>query len=91
MDFYLTLDSLRLNRTDNALIRINTELREGEKPEDAERRLLGFAGEINPLLKNYIPLLTVSRRRGFAKILLDLRMWGAPSARYEFLACPRQA
>ncbi len=55
MDFYLTLDSLRLNRTDNALIRINTELREGEKPEDAERRLLGFAGEINPLLKNYIP------------------------------------
>jgi len=55
MDFYLTLDSLRLNRTDNALIRINTELRDEEKPEDAERRLLAFAGEIDPLLKNYIP------------------------------------
>jgi EpsI family protein len=53
---YLALDSLRLSRTDNALIRMNTELQPGEKPEDAERRLLSFAGLVNPLLKNYIPL-----------------------------------
>ena len=55
MDFYLALDSLRMNRRDNALIRINTELRPGEKPDDAERRLVAFAGLVSPLLDNYIP------------------------------------
>jgi EpsI family protein len=53
---YLALDSLRLSRSDNALIRMNTELQPGENPEDAERRLLSFAGLVSPLLKNYIPL-----------------------------------
>jgi EpsI family protein len=52
---YLALDSLRLNRSDNALIRMNTELLPGEKPEDAERRLLSFASLASPLLQNYIP------------------------------------
>jgi len=56
MNVYLAVDSLLLNRTDNALIRMNTELQPGEKPEDAERRLLSFAGLAGPLLKNYIPL-----------------------------------
>ena len=55
MDFYLVLDSLRLNRSDNALVRTNTELQPGEKPEDAEKRLLTFAGLVNPLLNDYIP------------------------------------
>jgi hypothetical protein len=54
--FYLVLDSVRLNRSDNALIRMNTKLQPGEKPEDAERRLLSFAGLVSRLLKNYIPL-----------------------------------
>jgi EpsI family protein len=56
INVYLAFDSLRLSRSDNALIRMNTELQPGEKPEDAERRLLSFAGLVNPLLKNYIPL-----------------------------------
>jgi EpsI family protein len=56
MNVYLALDSVRLNRSDNALIRMNTELQPGEKPEDAERRLLSFARLVSPLLKNYIPL-----------------------------------
>jgi EpsI family protein len=56
MNVYLAFDSLRLNRSDNALIRMNTELRPGEKPADAERRLLSFAGLVSPLLNNYIPL-----------------------------------
>ena len=55
MDVYLVFDSLRLNRSDNALIRMNTELQPGEKPEEAERRLLAFAGLVSPLLKSYIP------------------------------------
>lgn len=56
MNVYLGFDLLRLNRSDTALIRMNTELRPGEKPEDAERRLLSFAGLVSPLLKSYIPL-----------------------------------
>jgi EpsI family protein len=55
IDFRLLLDSLRLNRSDNALIRLNTGLLPGEKPDDAERRLLAFAELVNPLLNNYIP------------------------------------
>jgi EpsI family protein len=54
MDFYLLLDSLRLNRTDNALVRMNTELQPGEKPADAERRLLAFASQADPLLNQYL-------------------------------------
>jgi EpsI family protein len=56
MNVYLAFDSLLWNRTDNALVRMNTELQPGEKPEDAERRLLSFVGLAGPLLKNYIPL-----------------------------------
>lgn len=56
MNAYMALDSLRLNRSDNALIRMNTQLQPGEKPEDAERRLLSFAGLVSPVLHNYIPL-----------------------------------
>ncbi len=54
-EYYLILDSLLRNRADNALIRINTRLRAGEEPEDAQQRLLSFAAQINPLLNNYIP------------------------------------
>jgi EpsI family protein len=54
MDWYLMLDR-GFNRADNALIRMNTELRSGEEPRDAERRLLSFAALANPLFKNYIP------------------------------------
>ena len=49
-DFYLTLDSLRFNRTDNVLVRINTPLLAGEGPEQAQRRLLAFAAQLNPQL-----------------------------------------
>ncbi len=55
MEWHLMFDSLRSNRSDNALIRLNTELRPGENPAEAEQRLLSFASLVNPLLKNYIP------------------------------------
>jgi EpsI family protein len=54
MDLYLTMDALRLNRKDNALIRINTGLRPGETADDAQRRLLSFAAQATPLLDHYI-------------------------------------
>jgi len=55
MEWHLMFDSLRSNRSDNALIRMNTEVRPGENPAEAEQRLLAFARLVNPLLKNYIP------------------------------------
>ena len=56
MNVYMAIDSLRLNRSDNSLIRMNTQLQPGERPEDAERRLLSFAGLVSPILPKYIPL-----------------------------------
>ena len=55
MDYYLVFNKLRSNRSDSALIRMNTELRPGENPGEAEQRILSFAGLVNPLLKDYIP------------------------------------
>lgn len=52
-DFYLTLDSLRLNRNDSMLVRVNTPLRPGETADAAQQRLLAFAGQWNLLLDNF--------------------------------------
>jgi EpsI family protein len=53
--FYLVADSMRMNRSDGALVRITTPLYFGETAEAAEQRLLPFAGDVSPLLDNYIP------------------------------------
>ena len=53
--YYLVADSIRTNRSDGALVRLTTQMRPGESADDAERRLLPFAGNIIPLLNNYIP------------------------------------
>ena len=52
-DFYLTLDSLRLNRSDSVLVRINTPLWPGETTAAAQQRLLSFAGQWNQVLGNF--------------------------------------
>jgi EpsI family protein len=54
-DFYLVFDSLRLNRNDDALIRINTPLQPDEDPDAGQRRLLSFAEQVSPLVGSYIP------------------------------------
>jgi EpsI family protein len=54
-DFYLIFDSLRLNRSDDALIRINTPLQAGEEPDAGQRRLLSLAEQVSPLVGSYIP------------------------------------
>ena len=53
--FYLVADSIRMNRTDGALVRITTPMQRGESVEAAERRMLPFANEMQPLLDSYIP------------------------------------
>jgi len=53
--FYLVADSIRMHRSDGAMIRITTALLPGESPSDAEQRILPFAQRLTPLLKSYIP------------------------------------
>ena len=53
--FYLVVDSMKMNRSDGALIRISTQLRPGETPDGAERRILPFAASILPMLDSYVP------------------------------------
>ena len=53
--FYLVLDSIRLHRTDGALIRLVTPIVETEGVDNAQRRLVGFARQIIPFLGDYIP------------------------------------
>ena len=53
--FYLVADSMRMNRSDGALVRITTPMYSGETAEAAQQRLLPFASDVAPLLDNYIP------------------------------------
>jgi EpsI family protein len=53
--FYLVADSIKMNRSDGALVRITTAIRPGESPAQAERRMMPFANQVEPLLNSYIP------------------------------------
>ena len=53
--FYLVADSMRMNRSDGALVRITTAMYPGESIDAAQQRVLPFAGNVVPLLNNYIP------------------------------------
>ena len=53
--FYLVTDSIRLNRSDGALIRVITPLPPGEDADVGQQRLLSFVENLIPLLDSYIP------------------------------------
>jgi EpsI family protein len=53
--FYLVTDSIKMNRSDGALVRITTPMFPGETAEAAQLRILPFASEVTPLLDSYIP------------------------------------
>jgi EpsI family protein len=53
--FYLVTDSIKMNRSDGALVRIITPMYPGETAEAAQQRILPFAGDVMPLLDSYIP------------------------------------
>ncbi len=52
---YTLLDSIRLNRTDAALIRIVVPLRPGENRAPAHARAVAFAEQVTPLLPPFLP------------------------------------
>jgi len=53
--YYLVRDSIRMNRSDGALVRITTDMFPGETPQAAQQRLQPFTADIIPLLNTYIP------------------------------------
>lgn len=52
---YMVADAARLNRTDGALVRINTMVPPNESLQDAEKRLRLFASQMIPQLDEFIP------------------------------------
>jgi len=53
--YYLIADSIRMNRTDGALVRITTPMYQGETVDDAAARIMPFTNSVMPLLDSYIP------------------------------------
>jgi EpsI family protein len=53
--FYMIADSIRMHRTDGALVRLSASLAANQDTETVERVLLAFARNIVPLLNTYVP------------------------------------
>jgi EpsI family protein len=53
--FYLVADAIRMNRSDGSLVRLTTAIADGESADVAQQRLLSFAGNVVPLLNDYVP------------------------------------
>lgn len=53
--YYLVADSMRMNRSDGALIRLITPMRRQESADAAQARILSLGSQIIPILDNYIP------------------------------------
>ncbi|VAW52092.1 Eight transmembrane protein EpsH / EpsI protein [hydrothermal vent metagenome] len=55
LKWYVFWDSLTMNRSDGALVRVTTTVQPGENLVDADARLAAFLKETSPLLRDYIP------------------------------------
>jgi EpsI family protein len=55
LKLFVFWDALTKQRTDGALVRLVTQVYEGEKLEEAEERLQKFVRDIVPVLDEYIP------------------------------------
>ena len=55
LKWYVFWDSLTMQRTDGALVRVITPIYPDEDLEKAEARLQDFARDINPVLNEYLP------------------------------------
>jgi EpsI family protein len=53
--YYLVSDSVRMNRSDGALVRLLTPMLDGETPDAAQARLMKLGSQFLPLLDSYIP------------------------------------
>jgi exosortase D (VPLPA-CTERM-specific) len=53
--YYLVADSIRMNRSDGALVRLSTPMSPGESPDAAQARLMKLGSQFLPLLDRYVP------------------------------------
>ena len=53
--YYLVSDSVRMNRSDGALVRLMTPMLDGESPAAAQARMMRLGSQLLPLLDSYIP------------------------------------
>jgi exosortase D (VPLPA-CTERM-specific) len=53
--YYLISDSIRMNRSDGALVRLMTPMLDGESADAAQARMMKLGSQFLPLLDNYIP------------------------------------
>jgi EpsI family protein len=53
--YYLVKDSIRMNRSDGALVRFVTPMSPGETADAAQQRISPFTADVLPLLNDYIP------------------------------------
>jgi EpsI family protein len=53
--YYLVADSIRMNRSDGALVRLMSPMYPGETPDAAQARVMQVGSQLLPLLDNYIP------------------------------------
>jgi len=53
--YYLVADSIKMNRSDGALVRIVTPMYPGETADAAQQRLSTITSSVLPLLDDYIP------------------------------------
>ena len=53
--YYLVADSIRMNRSDGALVRLITPMYRKESADAAQARLLNLGSQLVPLLNRYIP------------------------------------
>jgi EpsI family protein len=53
--YYLVADSIRMNRSDGALVRLITPMFRGESPDAAQARVLDLGSQLLPILSRYIP------------------------------------
>jgi len=53
--YYLVSDSVRMNRSDGALVRLMTPMLNGESPDVAQTRMMKLGSQFLPLLESYIP------------------------------------
>jgi len=53
--YYLVADSIRMNRSDGALVRLITPMYRQDTPDAAQARLMGVGSQLIPQLNRYIP------------------------------------
>jgi len=53
--YYLVADSIRMNRSDGALVRLMSPMLHSETPDAAEARVMQLGNQLLPMLDSYIP------------------------------------